>query len=63
MRVLIVEDEPQMAEQLRRGLEREGCSALLVFHGQKALDLARIVDHDLMILDWMLPKVDLRCML
>jgi DNA-binding response OmpR family regulator len=47
-----------MAEQLRRGLEREGYSALLAFDGQEALDLARTVDHDLMILDWMLPKVD-----
>ncbi len=58
MRILIVEDEPQMAEQLRRGLEREGYSALLAFDGQEALDLARTVDHDLMILDWMLPKID-----
>ena len=58
MRVLIVEDEPQMAEQLRRGLEREGYSALLAHDGQAALDLARTFDHDLMILDWMLPKVD-----
>ena len=58
MRVLIVEDEPQLAEQLRRGLEREGYSVLLAYDGQEALDLARTVDHDLMILDWMLPKVD-----
>jgi two-component system OmpR family response regulator len=47
-----------MAEQLRRGLEREGYSALLASDGQEALDLARTVDHDLMILDWMLPKID-----
>ena len=58
MRVLIVEDEPQMAEQLRRGLEREGYSPLVALDGQQALDLARTVDHDLMILDRMLPKVD-----
>jgi DNA-binding response OmpR family regulator len=38
MRVLIVEDEPEMAEQLRRGLEREGYSALIADDGQKALD-------------------------
>jgi DNA-binding response OmpR family regulator len=58
MRVLVVEDEPQMAEQLRKGLEREGYAVLLAHDGQEALDLARTVDHDLMILDWMLPKVD-----
>ena len=58
MRILIVEDEPQMAEQLRRGLEREGYSVLLAHDGQQAIDLARTVDHDLMILDWMLPKIE-----
>jgi DNA-binding response OmpR family regulator len=58
MRVLIVEDERRMAEQLQKGLEREGYSVLLAGDGQEALDLARTVDHDLMILDWMLPKVD-----
>lgn len=58
MRVLIVEDEWRMAEQLRKGLEREGYSVLLAADGQEALELARTVDHDLMILDWMLPKVD-----
>jgi DNA-binding response OmpR family regulator len=58
MRVLIVEDERQMAEQLRKGLEREGYSVLVAHDGQEGLDVARTHDHDLMILDWMLPKVD-----
>jgi DNA-binding response OmpR family regulator len=56
--VLVVEDERQMAEQLRKGLEREGYSVLLAADGQEALDLARTVEHDLIILDWMLPKID-----
>lgn len=58
MRVLIVEDERRMAEQLRIGLEREGYSVLVAHDGESALDLARVFDHDLMVLDWMLPKVD-----
>ena len=58
MRVLIVEDERLMAEQLRRGLEREGYSVLVANDGEHGLDLARTVDHDLLILDWMLPKLD-----
>ena len=58
MRVLIVEDERQMAEQLRKGLEREGYSVLVANDGEHGLDLARTVDHDLLILDWMLPKLD-----
>jgi DNA-binding response OmpR family regulator len=58
MRVLVAEDEPRMAEQLRRGLEREGYSVLVAADGQEALELARNSEHDLMILDWMLPKVE-----
>jgi DNA-binding response OmpR family regulator len=58
MRVLIVEDELRMAEQLRKGLEREGYSVLVAADGEHGLDLARTVDHDLLILDWMLPKLD-----
>jgi len=58
MRVLIVEDERQMAEQLRKGLEREGYSVLVAHDGETGLELARTLDHDLMILDWMLPKLD-----
>jgi DNA-binding response OmpR family regulator len=58
MRILIVEDERQMAEQLRKGLEREGYSVLVAHDGQQALDYASTLDHDLMILDWMLPKID-----
>jgi DNA-binding response OmpR family regulator len=58
MRVLIVEDELQMAEQLRKGLEREGYSVLVANDGEQGLNLARTVEHDLLILDWMLPKLD-----
>lgn len=55
MRILIAEDEARMAEQLRRGLEREGYSVLLAADGERALELARNGGHDLLILDWMLP--------
>jgi DNA-binding response OmpR family regulator len=58
MRVLIVEDERQMADQLCKGLEREGYSVLVAHDGEEGLKLARVVDHDLMVLDWMLPKLD-----
>jgi DNA-binding response OmpR family regulator len=58
MRVLIAEDESRMAEQLRRGLEREGYSVLVAGDGAQALELARNGEHDLMILDWMLPGLE-----
>jgi DNA-binding response OmpR family regulator len=55
---LIVEDELLMAQQLRKGLEREGYSVLVATDGEQGLELARSIDHDLLILDWMLPKLD-----
>ena len=58
MRVLIVEDEPMMAQELRKGLEQEGYSVLVAQDGAQGLELARNVDHDLIVLDWMLPKLD-----
>jgi DNA-binding response OmpR family regulator len=58
VRVLIVEDELLMAQQLRKGLEREGYTVLVATDGEQGLELARSVDHDLVILDWMLPKLD-----
>jgi DNA-binding response OmpR family regulator len=58
VRVLVVEDEPLMAQQLRKGLEQEGYAVLVAADGQTGLDLARSVDLDLLILDWMLPKLD-----
>jgi DNA-binding response OmpR family regulator len=58
MRILIVEDELRMAEQLCKGLEREGYSVLLATDGEHGLELARTVEHELLILDWMLPKLD-----
>lgn len=58
MRILIAEDETRMAEQLRLGLEREGYSVLLAADGEQALELARNGEHDLMILDWMLPGLE-----
>ena len=58
MRVLIVEDEQLMAQQLRKGLEREGYSVLVASDGEQGFELARSIDHDLVSLDWMLPKLD-----
>jgi DNA-binding response OmpR family regulator len=58
MRVLIVEDERQLAEHLRRGLEREGYAVLVAGDGEEGFRFARSANHDLMILDWMLPKLD-----
>jgi DNA-binding response OmpR family regulator len=55
--VLIVEDDPDIAESLRYNLEREGYSALIAETGEKGLKAALDVKNPpvLVILDLMLP--------
>ncbi len=57
-RVLVVEDEEDIAFPLVRSLEREGYSVLWVDHGEKALDEIRNDGVDLVILDLGLPDMD-----
>jgi two-component system OmpR family response regulator len=58
MRVLVVEDEPKMAELLGRGLREEGHAADVAGSGEDALWMARAVDYDAIVLDVMLPGAD-----
>jgi len=55
--ILIVEDEPPLIEVLRYNLESEGFATLLATDGEEALLLAAEESPDLVILDWMLPKL------
>jgi two-component system, OmpR family, response regulator RegX3 len=56
-RVLIVEDEPSLAEAVRYSLEREGFTVQVAADGRMALELFRHDPHDLVLLDLMLPEV------
>ena len=58
MRLLVVEDEPEMAELLRKGLEEENHRVVLATDGHEALELARTYDFDAIVLDVMLPVMD-----
>ena len=58
MRVLIVEDERQMAALLRAGLAEEGHSVVLAHTGPDGLQLARAGGFDAIVLDGMLPGLD-----
>src|ERR1700680_33362 len=58
MRVLIVEDEKDMAEVLKAGLEEENHVVSLAFDGISGLEIARSCEFDVIILDVMLPKLD-----
>ena len=58
MRVLIVEDEPKLAQLLRRGLGKEGMAVDVVGDGEEAVPRAKATDYDAIILDVMLPGID-----
>jgi len=57
MNLLIVEDEPRMAELLRKGLTEEGHTATSALDGAAGLELARNYEFDVIILDIMLPRL------
>jgi DNA-binding response OmpR family regulator len=54
--VLIVEDEPNIVESLTFLLRREGYDVASVADGDAALSALRSGQHDVMILDLMLPR-------
>jgi DNA-binding response OmpR family regulator len=58
MRLLIVEDEPDMANALLKGLRREGYSVDLARDGEQALSMIDVYDYDLLVLDLILPGMD-----
>jgi len=58
MRILIVEDEPELADVLRQGLQEEHYVVDVALDGEEGLFQAQIRDHDLIVLDIMLPKLD-----
>jgi len=55
-RILIVEDDPAMSVALRDGFEFEKYTVEMATDGEEGLRIASRGDHDLMILDVMLPK-------
>lgn len=58
MKILIVEDEPKTGEYLRQGLSEAGFVVDLAQTGTDGLHLAQHGDHDLVILDVMLPGLN-----
>ena len=55
--VLLVEDEPAQREVLGYNLEAEGFDVSAAADGEEALMLASDVPPDVVVLDWMLPRV------
>ena len=57
MKILIIEDEVGISNFLKQGLEEEGYEITLAFNGFDGLSLAQNNIFDLILLDWMLPKL------
>jgi DNA-binding response OmpR family regulator len=58
LRVLVVDDEQALADLLGSYLTRDGFEVSMAHDGQQAIDQAREVDPDVMVLDLGLPRVD-----
>src|SRR3974390_2929402 len=56
--ILVVEDEPQMAVLLKRGLEEEAYRVSVARDGHAALALSASQTFDAIVLDVMLPRVN-----
>ena len=54
-RILVVEDEPAIAQAVEYALEAEGFHVDAMDDGAEALAAARDLDYDLLVLDLMLP--------
>ena len=57
MHLLIVEDEAGIVQFLQQGLEEEGYTITTAFDGLKGFELSQKENFDLILLDWMLPKM------
>jgi DNA-binding response OmpR family regulator len=58
VRILVVEDEPGIANFVRQGLMEAGYAVDLAWDGREGLDYALAADYDVLVLDIMLPKMD-----
>ncbi|WP_420645881.1 response regulator [Candidatus Leptofilum sp.] len=58
MRLLVVEDEPTIANFVRQGLSEAGYAVDVARDGREGLDYALAAEYDVLILDIMLPKLD-----
>ncbi len=58
MRVLVVEDEPDLAKALTEGIRRDGYAVDTALTGEEALDKLSAVPYDVVCLDLNLPDID-----
>jgi DNA-binding response OmpR family regulator len=56
-RILIVEDDAALQYAISRVLEKDGFAVDVVGDGEAGIDAARSSEYDVVLLDWMLPKL------
>lgn len=58
MRLLVVDDEVDLADAIVRGLRREGYAVDVAYNGEDALEKARLNQYDLICLDITMDRMD-----
>jgi len=58
MRILVVEDEPGVAQFIRQGLTEAGYAVDVAREGREGLEYTFAADYDVIVLDIMLPKMN-----
>jgi DNA-binding response OmpR family regulator len=54
-RILLVEDDPKLAQFVETELSLKGYCVTVALNGMDGLSLARDIQPDLLILDWLMP--------
>ncbi len=57
MKVLLVEDDKKLAKIIEEGLKKQNFRVDVAYDGEEGLYLAKNNQYDVMIIDWMLPKI------
>ncbi len=57
-KILVIEDDPKVADFLRQGLQQSGFEVEFAVSGRRGLELTQADTPDLVILDLMLPDID-----
>ncbi|MBT6526587.1 MAG: response regulator, partial [Marinovum sp.] len=58
MRILLVEDDPTTAKSIEMMLTHANLNVYWTDLGEEAIDLAKLYDYDLLLLDLNLPDMD-----
>ena len=57
MKILLVEDDVKLAQNIKEGLKKQGFRVDIAKDGEEGLYLAQNNKYDVIIVDWMLPKI------